>query len=144
MSPKSALRTTLLVLVVLSLLSGCIPGSSPQPPQVYIAPPDWIQGVWYDVFEFSSWTFTEDNVIFHKGETPGNPTETTINFREKFSSVGITDSISGDRWPTYKLLGSDGGKIATFILWTEEEAFFREHLAVTVGWGDSLNYYRSE
>lgn len=136
----------LLLLAALGFLTGCIPSSSPEPPLVHIAPPAWIQGVWYDILEIGSWTFTEDNVIFHSGETPGGSTEVTINYRQAFSSKGITDSVSGDRWPAYRLLRSNGSGIQTFILWTEEEALLgREHLNVPFGWGgDSLNYYRAE
>jgi len=129
----------------LALLTGCI-SDTPNSPQVYLAPPAWIQGVWYDVLKISSWAFTEDNVIYHSGETPGGSTETIINYRQAFSLKGITDSISGDRWPTYRLLDSNGSKIQTFILWTEEEVLLgREYLEVPFGWGgDSLNYYRSD
>jgi hypothetical protein len=99
--------------------------------------------VWYDAFEFSSWTFTTDNVFFHIGERPGDPTETTMDFREMYTASGLTDRMSGQRWPTYELL-SRGHTVVRVILWTEDEALFREHLEVEFGSDDSMLYYRAD
>lgn len=129
------------MLVGLSSLPGCVPEANP--PAVTLAPPAWIQGTWLDALEISSWTFTPDNAIWHMGERPGNPSETTIDYRDQYEAVGITDSASGDRWPTYKLISHTGSTIVTFILYTEEEDLLGiEHLSADAGYGDPILYYR--
>jgi hypothetical protein len=125
----------------LILLSGC---TSVTQPLVSLAPPDWIQGIWYDAFKFSSFTFTQDNVIFCKHETPGDPEEWCFDFREQFAKQGLTDRIYGERWPTYELI-SRGSTVVKFVLWTKEVApFGHEFLEVQGTWADLPNYYREK
>jgi hypothetical protein len=103
-----------------------------------------MQGGWHDLLKITTFTFTADNVIYHIGESPGHPEDTTMDFREMFANVGMYDSVSGDRWPTYKLYNGKGTLIVTFTLWPSEELLGLGDMLVMEMGEQSVNYFPDE
>jgi hypothetical protein len=133
-----------LILVSLLLLCGCMLDDvvPPPPPAAKLSPPQWIRGVWKDVLGYSSYTFTEDDVVYQLLERPGSAAQSPISYGSSFPQA--TDSLSGDRFPTYRVYSKPGDLFVTFVLFTEEEALFgMEYLQVRVHpMTDTINYYR--